>query len=166
MPRIDAFLQLGREQGCSDIHFTVGLPPLIRLDGQLIPIKYRALTLEETTSFLDELLDEGRRAALKERGSVDFSYSSGEVGRFRINVCAHLNGLSAVCRAVPGRVPRLADLGLPKVIHRFTRLSSGSSARFLLSMAANGTLSIVLNWMSSSVTMRELQSRMPAKISS
>ena len=47
MPRIDAFLQLGREQGCSDIHLAVGLPPLVRLDGELIPLKYRELTAEE-----------------------------------------------------------------------------------------------------------------------
>jgi len=39
MPRIDAFLQLAREQGCSDLHFTVGLPPLVRLDGELTQLK-------------------------------------------------------------------------------------------------------------------------------
>ena len=41
MPRIDAFLQIGKQQGGSDIHITVGLPPLVRLDGELTPIKYR-----------------------------------------------------------------------------------------------------------------------------
>ena len=41
MPRIDAFLEIGKQQGGSDIHFTVGLPPLVRLDGELLPIKLR-----------------------------------------------------------------------------------------------------------------------------
>ena len=44
MARIDAFLKIGREQGCSDLHFTVGLPPLLRQDGDLVPLKYRELT--------------------------------------------------------------------------------------------------------------------------
>jgi len=135
MARIDAFLQLGREQGCSDIHFTVGLPPLIRLDGELVPINYRPLTPEETRTLLEEILDEKRRAVFRERGAVDFSYVSREVGRFRINVCQHSNGLGAVCRIVPDRVPRLADLGLPKVVSRFTRLSSG----LVLVTGASGT---------------------------
>ena len=58
MARIDAFLQMGREQGCSDIHFTVGLPPLARLDGDLVQLKYRNLTLEETSSLVNEILND------------------------------------------------------------------------------------------------------------
>jgi twitching motility protein PilT len=135
MPRIDAFLQLGREQGCSDIHFTVGLPPLIRLDGDLVPVKYRELTLEETTGFVEEILDERQRTRLRETGSTDLSYHSPEVGRFRINVCRHANGLAAICRVVPEQVPRLADLGVPKVVSRFTRLNSG----LVLVTGASGT---------------------------
>ena len=56
MPRIDAFLEIGKQQGGSDIHFTVGLPPLVRLDGQLVPIKYRALSHDETESLVLEIL--------------------------------------------------------------------------------------------------------------
>jgi twitching motility protein PilT len=125
MPRIDAFLQLGREQGCSDIHFTVGLPPLARLDGELVPLKYRELTEAEATSLVNEILDDDHRRTFEERGAVDLSYSSNEVGRFRINVCRHVRGIGAVCRAVPDRVPRLTDLGLPKILARFTKLHSG-----------------------------------------
>jgi twitching motility protein PilT len=135
MPRIDAFLQLGREQGCSDIHFTVGLPPLIRLDGDLVPVKYRELTLEETAGFIDEILDDRQRERLRDGGSVDLSYHSTEVGRFRINICRHANGLAAVCRVVPDKVPRLADLGIPKVVSRFTKLNSG----LVLVTGASGT---------------------------
>ena len=45
MHRIDAFLELAREQGCSDIHFAVGQPPLVRLDGQLVPLKIERATV-------------------------------------------------------------------------------------------------------------------------
>jgi twitching motility protein PilT len=135
MARIDAFLQIGHEQGCSDIHFTVGLPPLIRLDGELVPVKYRELTHEETTQFLDEILDARQRETLGRRGSVDLSYEAENVGRFRINVCHHANGIAAVCRVIPARVPRLIDLGLPKVLSRFTKLNSG----LVLVTGASGT---------------------------
>jgi twitching motility protein PilT len=124
-PRIDAFLQLGREQGCSDVHFTVGLPPLARLDGNLVPLKYRELTLEETTGLIQEILTEAQLAAFEKHGTIDLSYHSPDVGRFRINVCRHVRGLAAMCRVIPGRPPRLHDLALPPILKRFTRLNSG-----------------------------------------
>ena len=52
MARIDAFLQLGREQGCSDIHLAVGLPPLLRLHGDLEPIRYRDIDADELSRLL------------------------------------------------------------------------------------------------------------------
>jgi twitching motility protein PilT len=125
MPRIDAFLQLGREQGCSDIHFTVGLPPLARLDGDLVPLKYRNLTHEETSSLIDEILGSAQKQVLETRGSVDLSYFARSIGRFRINICRHSRGIAAICRVVPESPPRLVDLGLPKMIARFTKFNSG-----------------------------------------
>jgi twitching motility protein PilT len=125
MPRIDAFLQLGREQNCSDIHFTVGMPPLVRLDGELTPLKYRNLTSEETQGLLDEILDDFHKDELKRDGAVDFSYSTEDLGRFRFNACYQRLGLSAVCRIIPDTVPRLTELGLPAVVAEFTDLKSG-----------------------------------------
>jgi twitching motility protein PilT len=125
MGRIDAFLEIGRQQGGSDIHFTVGLPPLVRLDGELVPVKYRALSAEETEALVRELLDESMERQLESRGSVDLAYHAPGVGRFRVNVCRQRKGLAAICRAVPDRIPALDELGLPKVLTQFTSLSSG-----------------------------------------
>jgi twitching motility protein PilT len=125
MPRIDAFLKLGREQGCSDIHLTVGLPPLVRLDGELVSLKYRELDAEETTALVEEILSPELRAELSRTGAVDFSYASEAIGRFRVNVFKQALGLSAVCRVVPDKVPSLADLGLPPLIGRLAALDSG-----------------------------------------
>ncbi len=125
MPRIDAFLEIGQQQGGSDIHFAVGLPPLVRLDGELLPIKYRHLSQDETEGLVMEILSEAQEAAFRARGSVDLAYEAAGLGRFRINVCRHRKGLSAFCRVIPGKVPDLASLGLPKVVTQFTRLGSG-----------------------------------------
>ena len=135
MPRIDAFLQIGREQGGSDIHFSVGLPPMVRLDGELTPIKYRTLGIQEAEDIIGEILTEQQSEQLRANGTVDLSYTSAEAGRFRINVCRHLRGVGISCRVVPDQVPRLADLGLPQVVSRFADFSSG----LVLVTGATGT---------------------------
>lgn len=125
MPRIDAFLQLGREQGCSDIHFSVGLPPLIRMDGQLTPLKYRELSQDETQAILDEILTDRARKELVDSGSVDISYWAEGSGRFRVNVFRKSTGWAAVCRVLPEAVPKLSELGLPSVVSELATLTSG-----------------------------------------
>jgi twitching motility protein PilT len=125
MARIDAFLQLGREQGCSDIHFTVGLPPLVRQDGELTPLRYRELGDEEIWTLLLELLSPPQQEEFRRLGSIDISYAPPGLGRFRINACRQLRGLAAFCRVIPERVPRLAELGLPPVVASLAELQSG-----------------------------------------
>jgi len=125
MARIDAFLQLAREQGGSDIHLTVGMPPLVRLEGELTALKYRHLDVEETAALVQEILPPERNQDLALRGAVDFSYNSPSLGRFRINVYREQRGLAAACRVIPARVPRLADLGLPSVVAHFTKIRAG-----------------------------------------
>src|SRR4029453_19004197 len=101
MARIDAFLQVAREQGCSDIHFTVGLPPLVRLDGELTQLKYRPLSEEELGSLLVEVLPPAPESQPDVAGSVDVSYSHPQIGRFRFNMFRQRRGLGAICRVVP-----------------------------------------------------------------
>jgi twitching motility protein PilT len=125
MPRIDAFLQIGRQQGGSDIHFTVGLPPLVRMDGELVPIKYRVLDPDETDNLVGEILTEFHRQQFQEKGSVDLSYEAPDVGRFRINVCRHQRGMAAICRVIPDTVPDLEGLGLPAIVSQLGHMRSG-----------------------------------------
>ena len=125
MARIDAFLQMGREQGCSDIHFTVGLPPVGRLDNEMTPFKYRNLSEEELTSLMHEVMDAEAKAEIESRGATDFAYEAEGLGRFRMNVYRHRRGLGAICRIITATVPRLSDLGLPPVVAEFTRIASG-----------------------------------------
>ncbi len=125
MPRIDAFLEIGRQQGGSDIHFTVGLPPLVRLDDDLMPIQYRSLSAQECHDLVREVMSAEHWTAFELNGAVDLGYSAEGLGRFRINVCRHRSGMSAICRIIPDEVPTLTELALPRVISQFTRLSNG-----------------------------------------
>ncbi len=125
MARLDAFLEIGKQQGGSDIHLCVGLPPLVRLDGELLPIKYRTLSIEENEALLGEVLDEQQQQRLAELGAVDLAYELPGIGRFRINVVKHFRGMSAICRVVPEKVPDLASLRLPPVVAQLCRQTSG-----------------------------------------
>ena len=135
MPRIDAFLKIGREQGGSDIHFTVGQPPLVRLDGELTPIKFRPLTHEEAENLVAEIFTDYHVEHLADKGTVDLSYTTEDAGRFRINVCRHLRGIGISCRVIPEELPRLADLGLPQVVQSFVSFNAG----LVLVTGATGT---------------------------
>ena len=125
MARIDAFLEIGRQQGGSDIHLAVGLPPLVRLDDELVPIPYRELTERECHDLVREIVTEDQWRWCESHGAVDLSYEGETTGRFRINVFHRRGGLSAVCRIIPDQVPTMAELGLPRVLSQFGRISNG-----------------------------------------
>ncbi|HHH47498.1 MAG TPA: PilT/PilU family type 4a pilus ATPase [Gammaproteobacteria bacterium] len=135
MARIDAFLKLGREQGCTDIHFAVGTPPLLRLLGDLAPIKYRALTEEELESLIFEILSDKQRAEFEAGRDLDFSYQSDEVGRFRVSLFRKIGGIGAAFRVIPPAILTLEDLQLPPVVARFLDANQG----LILVTGATGT---------------------------
>jgi twitching motility protein PilT len=118
MARIDAFLKLGTDQGCSDIHFAVGLPPLLRMHGDLMPIKFRDLSQPELESYITEITSRAHQDQLRKGHDLDFSYVSGTGGRFRVNVFRKETGVGATFRAIPQEVPTLDRLGLPPVVKK------------------------------------------------
>jgi twitching motility protein PilT len=125
MAQLDAYLQLGTDQGASDLHLTVGRPPLVRLDGELVELQYRALTAGEIQALLFEVLDPAAVDELHRNGAIDLAYAAPDGSRFRLNVFHQLFGIAAICRRVPGRVPRLTDLALPPVLAELCALPSG-----------------------------------------
>jgi twitching motility protein PilT len=114
MARVDAFLKLGRDQGCTDIHLAVGLPPLLRNLGDLYPIKYRELTNQEIESLIIEILNNEQAQAFRSGKDLDFAYESEEVGRFRVSLFKKVTGIGAAFRLVPQYIPSLEELGLPQ----------------------------------------------------
>ncbi len=116
MARLDAFLKLGREQGCSDVHLAVGLPPLLRMNGDLLPIKFRELEERELSSYLIEILTPSQKDHFKSGGDLDFSYNADGVGRFRANYYHKSTGPGAAFRHIPPNVPSFETLGLPPIV--------------------------------------------------
>ena len=83
MARLDAFLQLGCAQGCSDIHLAMGVPPMLRLHGDLLPVKYRDLDAEELTSLLREIVTDGQWATFL-AGHVTYRHTTRRLSIFPI----------------------------------------------------------------------------------
>ena len=125
MARIDAFLKLGLAQGCSDVHLAVGVPPMLRMNGELLPIKFRELSDTELESYILEILTDNQKATLEEGHDLDFSYVGEEGGRFRVNVFRKITGYGAVFRFIPGDVPTLEQLDVPKIVTDFCDYHQG-----------------------------------------
>ncbi len=125
MARIDAFLKLGTQQGCSDVHLAVGVPPMLRLNGDLVPIKFRDLRDVELEGYITEVLTPNQDAHFQRGNDLDFSYVSSDGGRFRVNVFRKDTGVGATFRAIPNEIPKLSTLNLPPVVTRLCDFHQG-----------------------------------------
>ena len=125
MARIDSFLRLVAEQGASDLHFHAGNVPIVRHEGELMPLPFRVLSEVETGRFLLELLGDEQRAQFEKTQEADLVYSIEGVARFRVNIFVQSQGLGAVFRVIPNKVPTLEELNLPPAVKRLTQLSNG-----------------------------------------
>ena len=125
MARIDSFLRLVVEQGASDLHLGAGAPPTVRLNGELVPLPFRALSDLEARRLILEILSDAQRQTVENEKDLDVIYDVGSKGRFRGNVFFHKQGIGSVFRVIPRRIPSLADLGLPPAVRNFTRLANG-----------------------------------------
>ncbi|MFO7275975.1 MAG: PilT/PilU family type 4a pilus ATPase [Pseudomonadota bacterium] len=125
MARIDAFLKLGTQQGCSDVHLAVGVPPMLRMHGDLLPIKFRDLRAAELEGYIAEILTRSQAEHFARGNDLDFSYVSADGGRFRVNVYRKETGIGATFRAIPSEVPTLDKLGLPPIVTKLCDYHQG-----------------------------------------
>ena len=125
MARVDSFLRLVIEQKASDLHFHAGNPPIIRHDGELVPLPFRVLSPEEVQRFLMEILSPEQQAVLARDREIDLAYVMDGIGRFRVCVFAQSRGLGAVFRIIPERIPTLDELGLPVVLKKLVSYANG-----------------------------------------
>jgi twitching motility protein PilT len=135
MARIDAFLKLGVAQGCSDLHLAVGVPPMLRMYGDLVPIKFRDLGDTELESYITEVLNPSQIKVLREGRDLDFSYVSADGARFRVNVFRKETGIGAAFRAIPTTMPSMEQLGLPPIVRKLCDQHQG----MILVTGATGT---------------------------
>jgi len=125
LARIDAFLKLGTQQGCSDVHLAVGVPPMLRMNGDLLPIKFRDLRDTELEGYLGEIMTKSQVEYFGRGNDLDFSYVSAEGGRFRVNVFRKETGIGATFRSIPTDIPTLEKLHLPPIVTKLCDYHQG-----------------------------------------
>ena len=124
--KLNELLMSAAKQSASDLHIAVGRRPTLRIDGVLVPIqKEPLLTPEATEGLVMVLLTDDQKEKLVRDKQVDFAYSYEDKARFRVNVYRQRGYLAAALRLIPSRVKTVDELGLPPILHDFTKLSQG-----------------------------------------
>lgn len=111
--------------GASDLHMTVGVPPMVRINGELTPVGTTIMKPDMTEDIAKQILTEEKWQVLKEKGQVDFSLSITGVNRFRVNVFRQRNSYGIAIRSVMPTIPSFKQLGLPPVVQELTTLQRG-----------------------------------------
>ncbi len=109
-------LRLAKKRGASDLVITVGIPPMLKIDGEFVPTEHKKLNPQDTRRLMYAVMDEKQQRVFEEQRELDFSFSLPGEGRFRINVFHQRGSVGGVMRVVPDLDKSFGELGLPKII--------------------------------------------------
>lgn len=144
---IKDLLQLTIDKKASDLHIIVGIPPYLRIEGQLMPVPNEPVIRQEVAEkFAKEILTTEQYEKLSVNKEIDFSLPFNQVARFRINAYTQKRSHALSFRTIPLEIPDFQSLGLPKILHTFSTLRQG----FILVTGPTGhgkstTIAAILN---------------------
>lgn len=118
-------LAFSAQQNASDLHLSAGLPPMIRVDGDIRRVNVPALSHDEVEALVLGIMNEQQRQEFAQRLETDFSFEVPGVARFRVNAFTQNRGCGAVFRTIPSRVLSMADLGLGPVFESIAKVPRG-----------------------------------------
>ncbi len=114
------------QSGASDIHLVIGKPPMMRLHGDVVPIhNFKPLDEETAKAMIYSVLLENQRMKLEENMELDASFGIEGVARFRINAFYQINGVEAVMRVIPSKIPSPEEIELTPTITNLAKLPRG-----------------------------------------
>ena len=125
-PNLSDFMLSVIDLGASDLHLTAGLPPMVRVNGVLKPIRgYRKLFPQDMQELIYAILTQKQREVFEEELELDLSYQLPGKARFRVNVFRQRDAIGAVMRLIPFGIKTVEELGLPPQTRNFSRLRRG-----------------------------------------
>ncbi|VVO41000.1 Twitching mobility protein [Pseudomonas fluorescens] len=122
---ITELLAFSAKQGASDLHLSAGLPPMIRVDGDVRRINLPALDHPQVHELIHAIMNDKQRADFEEELELDFSFEVPGVARFRVNAFHQNRGAGAVFRTIPSKVMSLDELGMGEVFRKITEVPRG-----------------------------------------
>mgnify|MGYP001056634616 CR=1 FL=1 len=113
-------------RGASDLHLITGVPPILRINGNLSPlVGQEPLSPKQVEELIFSLVNEEQKEILLVNKELDFSFAFGDQARFRINAYHQKSELAAALRLIPRKIPTVEELNLPEICHVFTKLKQG-----------------------------------------
>lgn len=125
MVTIEELLRTAKERGASDLHVTVGIPPKIRVHGDLTDTDYPRMLPADVEAIIRPTMSEQVQKILKEKGEADYAYSIPGLGRYRVNVFKQRGSYAFVMRLVGTTVPQASELGIPDSVVELTGRKRG-----------------------------------------
>ncbi|MGF6150977.1 type IV pilus twitching motility protein PilT [Pseudomonas fluorescens] len=122
---ITELLTFSAKQGASDLHLSAGLPPMIRVDGDVRRINLPALDDKQVRELIYAIMNDKQRVEFEQALETDFSFEAPGVARFRVNAFNQYRGPGAVFRTIPSKIQSMEDLGMGNVFRRIAEVSRG-----------------------------------------
>ncbi|HJH10472.1 MAG TPA: type IV pilus twitching motility protein PilT [Metalysinibacillus jejuensis] len=125
MTDIIQLLQRAYDEGASDLHLTVGIPPTYRINGKLTPYGEQVLTSDQLKVMVETILPTSKKEEFTQKGETDFNYSLGDSCRFRVNAYHQRNEMTIAARLIPVVIPTIDALNMPQVLYELADKPQG-----------------------------------------
>jgi len=122
---IDRLLEACIKMDASDLHLTVGRPPVLRIHGRLRPLETKVLEPEDTVALMKSITPDKKQQELQDKGGTDFGFAFGDMARFRTAVFKQKGNVTIVLRLIPTRLMSFDEIGLPKICSALCRRPRG-----------------------------------------
>jgi twitching motility protein PilT len=122
---IAQLLAFGVKQGASDLHLSSGLPPMIRVDGDIRRINVPEMDHKQVHDMIYDIMSDKQRKDYEEFMETDFSFEIPGLARFRVNAFNHNRGAGSVFRTIPSKILSLEDLNAPKIFQEISEYPRG-----------------------------------------
>jgi twitching motility protein PilT len=150
MVTIDTLLRGMFEKGSSDLHLTAGVPPMLRIDGEVVSTEYEKLRPDTCQQIIYSILTDEQKERFEREDELDLSFGVEGIGRVRMNVFKQRGAVAAALRTIPSRILSFDDLGLPSVVNDIVKIPKG----LILVTGPTGsgkstTLASMIDWINS-----------------
>ncbi len=122
---ITELLDFSVKHKASDLHLSAGVPPMVRIDGDVRKLGVPAFSQSDVHRLIFEIMNDAQRAEFEEKLEIDFSFELPKVGRFRVNAFNQARGSSAVFRTIPTMIPTLEQLEAPAIFEKIANSEKG-----------------------------------------
>ncbi|OIN24583.1 type IV pilus twitching motility protein PilT [Vibrio barjaei] len=122
---ITELLDFSVKHNASDLHLSAGVPPMVRIDGEVRKLGIPTLEHSEVHKLVFDIMNDKQRSEYEEHLEIDFSFDVPDIGRFRVNAFNQSRGCSAVFRTIPSQVPTLAQIDAPDKFSEIANLERG-----------------------------------------